>query len=58
MLLEFQLEQARAARDIQAASAELEMLMGGPWASETALRQSNAPATVESKPSAPSERTP
>ena len=30
-LLEFQLEQARAARDLQVACAELEMLMGGPW---------------------------
>ncbi len=32
-LLEFQLEQARAARDLQVACAELEMLMGGPWTS-------------------------
>ena len=30
-LLEFQLEQARAERDLQVACAELEMLMGGPW---------------------------
>ena len=30
-LLEFQLEQAQAERDVQVACAELEMLMGGPW---------------------------
>ena len=30
-LLEFRLEQARAARDVQMNCAELEMLMGGPW---------------------------
>ena len=30
-LLEFQLEQARAARDLHVAYAELELLMGGPW---------------------------
>jgi outer membrane protein TolC len=31
-LLEFQMEQVRAARDWQAAAADLEMIMGGPWA--------------------------
>ncbi len=30
-LLEFQLEQVRAARDWQVAAADLEMIMGGPW---------------------------
>jgi outer membrane protein TolC len=34
-VLEFQLEQAGAERDVQQAAAELEMLMGGPWASES-----------------------
>ena len=43
-LLEFQIEQARAARDLQVASAELEMLMGGPWA-ET--KTENKPATED-----------
>lgn len=33
-LLDFELETARAARDIQIAAAELEMIMGGPWSSE------------------------
>jgi outer membrane protein TolC len=33
MILEFQLEHARAVRDVQVAAAELEMLMGGPWTS-------------------------
>lgn len=32
--LEFQLEQARATRNLQAAAAELERLMGGPWTTE------------------------
>ncbi len=35
-LLEFQLEQVRAARDWQVAAADLEMLMGGPWAAAEA----------------------
>ena len=30
-LLEFQMEQVRAARDWQVAAADLEMIMGGPW---------------------------
>jgi len=33
-LLDFQLEQARAARDWQIAAAELEFLTGGPWAEQ------------------------
>jgi len=33
-MLEFQLEQARATRDLHAAAAQLERLMGGPWAND------------------------
>jgi outer membrane protein TolC len=36
-LLEFQLEQAQAERDVQVACAELEMLMGGAWTSGEAV---------------------
>jgi outer membrane protein TolC len=45
-LFEFQLEQARAARDVQVACAELEMLMGQPWTSDEA-----PPAALEQKDS-------
>ncbi len=31
MILDFQLEQTRAARDLQVACADLEMIIGGPW---------------------------
>lgn len=34
-LLEFELEQARAARDWQTGAAELEFLMAGPWSAQT-----------------------
>lgn len=34
-LLAFELEQVRAARDLQIAAADLEFLMGGPWISES-----------------------
>lgn len=45
-LLEYQLEQARAARDLQVACAELEMLMGGPWAeAESEASTANVPET-------------
>ena len=30
-ILDFQLEQAKAARNLHAAAAEIERLMGGPW---------------------------
>ena len=33
-LLDFELEQVQAARDLQLAAAELERILGGPWASE------------------------
>ena len=33
-MLEFQIEQARATRNLQAAAAEIERLMGGPWNTE------------------------
>jgi outer membrane protein TolC len=38
MLLDFELEKAQVKRDLQVAAAELEMLMGGPWASEAEQR--------------------
>jgi len=34
-MLEFQIEQARATRDLHATAAELERLMGGPWTNNT-----------------------
>ncbi len=34
LLLEFQLDQLRAARDVHVGNATLEMLMGGPWTAE------------------------
>ncbi|MCC6697492.1 MAG: TolC family protein [Candidatus Hydrogenedentes bacterium] len=47
-LLDFELEKVQAGRDLQLAAAELEWIMGGPWASESAV-----PVADEStKPSA------
>ncbi len=62
-LLEFQLEQARAERDLQVACAELEMLMGGPWTSNetqpsTPAEKDPAVRTVESQPPSPTETKP
>jgi len=59
-LLEFQLEQGGAARDVQVACAELEMLMGKPWASDGAAstdadKRLTGVATVESKDAAGQE---
>ena len=57
-LLEFQLEQVRAARDWQVAAADLEMIMGGPWKSaevSTGMEGTGAQAEkpVEAAPVAP-----
>jgi outer membrane protein TolC len=60
-LLEFQLEQAQAERDVQVACAELEMLMGGPWTSGEAAsptpeqKDSVAVTAVESQNAAEPE---
>ncbi|MCX5772768.1 MAG: hypothetical protein NTZ09_21195, partial [Candidatus Hydrogenedentes bacterium] len=57
-ILEFQLEQARASRDLQMAAAELEMLMGGPWTgketeAQIQIEKSAAPETVTETKSQP-----
>jgi outer membrane protein, heavy metal efflux system len=42
-LLDFELEQAQVLRDLQFAAADLELLMGGPWAAETGTAPSEGP---------------
>ena len=54
-LLEFQLEQARAARDVQVACAELEMLMGRPWTSQFVKPRQTV---NETEPSTPAGKDP
>lgn len=56
-ILEFQLEQARASRDLQMAATELEMLMGGPWTGKEteAQIQIEKPAAPENAPKTESQ---
>ncbi len=56
-ILEFQIEQARASRDLQVAAAELEMLMGGPWADGDTAAQGLPPSVVEAQPAASNDAT-
>ncbi|MBI4559621.1 MAG: TolC family protein [Candidatus Hydrogenedentes bacterium] len=42
-VLEFQLEEAAAIKDIQMSAAELEMLLGGPWTSEAPTEEPKTP---------------
>jgi len=54
-VLEFQMQQAQASRDLQMAAAELEMLMGGPWTgkeTETPVQTEKLPAPAAVAPEA------
>ena len=42
-LLAFELERAQVLRDLQTAAADLELLIGGPWAAETSAGASEGP---------------
>lgn len=52
-LLEFELEEARAKRDLQVAAAELERLMGGPWSAEGEPAASSEAAPGDGAPETP-----
>ncbi|NUM52684.1 MAG: TolC family protein [Candidatus Hydrogenedentes bacterium] len=45
-LLDFDLEKARAARDVQIAAADLEVVMGGPWEAAVADAEADSIATT------------